>query len=240
MENLIDRVGNLSDRIKSLAGAQSTEKEAVAFKTRADELSLAVATVSAPARWFEAFKEKGIPVEVIKPRPQALSLAVQNMTGSYELDPTSILEEKSSGKKDVFKVDITVLSQQAMANIREAWSSYVLAQKPIVDPGRRNIWKVFPAYADQAVAVEELLGNFDSLALRLPGALEDLNRPEEWATELSEILGDLPKEIPEQVQELFELISKGTANVSHLNESEVSWLGDNKLLEKLSISWGLD
>lgn len=236
MATLVERAHELSNQIRSLAGSQATEQEAKAFETRASELSEAASLVFVPARRMESFTAKGIIVEVLTAESSMLKHAVDDMTANYSAEPASILAPDPRWRL-VTKSQFNELGKHVTDRLQEAWHAFVLAQLPAIDQGRRNIWRIFPAYQEQERLVEELFAEFDTAAKNLPTSQEELDRPEGLAAELNDIISDLPTELPEPVRDLFQAINQGTATAAHLTDEAVQWLGENELLQTLRISW---
>jgi hypothetical protein len=236
---IVERIRELSNQIISLAGSQTTEQEARAFETRAQELSDAARLVSAPARRIELFTAKGIMVKPPTAESAILKRAVNDMAAKYATEPANLLRADPRWRL-VTKSQFAELSQLATDHLHEAWQAFVSAKRPTVDQGRRNIWKILPACQERALLVEERLAEFDNIAQHLPTSREDLDRPEQLATELNETLRELPMELPEPVRELFQAINGGTATAAHLTDEAIKWLRENDLLQTLRITWRPD
>jgi len=239
MATIVERIRELSNQITSLAGSQTTEQEAKAFETRAQELSAAAILVYAPARRIELFTAKGIMIKPLAAESAMLKRAVNDMVANYVAEPADLLKANPRWRL-VTKSQFDELSKLATDHLREAWQAFVSAKRPPIDQGLRNIWKIFPAYREQAFLVEERLAEFDNIAQHLPTSREDLDRPEQLIAELDEIVRDLPTEFPEPVRELFQAISEGTATAVHLTDEALKWLRENNLLQTLCITWRSD
>ena len=239
MATIVERIRELSNQITSLAGSQTTEQEAKLFETRAQELSAAASLVYAPARRIELFTAKGIMMRPLAAESARLKRAVDDMAAKYVAEPANLLRADPQWRL-VTKSQFDELSRLATEHLREAWQAFVSAKRPTIDQGLRNIWKIFPAHQDQALLVEERLTEFDSIAQHLPTSREELDRPEQLAAELDEIVRDLPTELPEPVRELFQAISEGTATAVHLTDEALKWLRENNLLQTLRITWRSD
>ena len=236
MVTFFERARGLSSQIRSLAGSQVTEREAKAFETRAQELSEAASLVFFPARLTQLFMANEITGEGADADARMLKRSIDSMMAKYSGEPASILEADPQWRL-LTKSQFAKLAERTTVRLQEAWCAFVLAQKPVIDQGRRNIWKIVPAHQEQALLVEQRLAEFDNIAQHLPTSLEDLDRPEQLAAELDEIVRDLPTDLPEPVRELFQAITQGTATAEHLTDEAVEWLREKQLLNTLRVMW---
>jgi len=236
MPTLVERIQELSNRIRSLADSQVTEDEAKGFATRRQELTDLFDAIRVPARRVELLRSKGIHIETPSAEATALKRRIDELAARYESDPLSILEPDANWRYGT-RNQLSKLATNVVPGLSDGWRSYVLKLKPIVDQGLLRVLESTPAHAAHANMVEDLDDELGRLADSLPTTQEEIDRPQQLSERLNRLLEDLPTDIPQPVRELFNAINQGTATAAQLTEEAVNWLRDSGLLDTLEVSW---
>ena len=239
MPALVERIRDLSARIKSLAGSQVSEDEAGRFRVRAEELSDLSMDMSVPAGRLEGFAANQIHVEIPDSRARSLKRTIDEIAGKYDSDPSSILVPDATWRHST-KNSLATLTKEVSGELSVAWRNYVSGIKPTIDQGLMIVFRSSPAYADHANRVQQLGSALDQLAERLPGTQEEIDRPAELATTLLLAIENLPADIPEPVRELFLAINRRTATAGHLTDEALGWLREKNMLDKIQVLWRSD
>ena len=239
MATLVERIRDLSARIKSLAGSQVSDDEARRFRVRAEELSDLSMDMSVPAGRLEGFSANQIHVDIPDSRARSLKRTIDEIAGKYDSDPSSILVPDANWRHST-KNRLTTLTKEVSRELSIAWRNYVSGIKPTIDQGLIIVLRSSPAYADHARGVQELGWALDQLAERLPGTQEEIDRPAELVTALLLAIQNLPADIPEPVRELFWAINRRTATAEHLTDEALGWLREKNMLDEIQVLWRSD
>ena len=236
MPTLVERLRDISTRIKSLAGSQVSEDEARRFAARAEELSELSMDMSVPAGRMEGFTANQIHMEMPDSRARSLKHTVDEIASKYDSDPSSILIPDANWRHST-KNSLASLTKEVSGKLSIAWRNYVSGIKPTIDQGLMIVFRSSPAYADHANRVQELGSALDQLAERLPGTQEEIDRPAALAAALLLAIENLPPDIPEPVRELFRAINRKTATAGHLTDEALGWLREKDMLDTIQVSW---
>ena len=239
MPTLLERMHALSTKITALASAKMTEDEAKVFAARAQELKEVAVIVSALAQRVELLASKGIRMQSPPTEPEALKRVVDELATKYVADPRNILAPDTTWRYAT-RNQLKKLPERFNPSMLTAWQAYIRQLTPDVDQGLVRALLSSPAHAAYAKRVQEKEAELALSAQRLPDNRQELDRPEQLARELHDVLQKLPNDIPQVVQELFLAIGLGTATADDLVSlpyEEMTWLKDKRLLSDLHISW---
>lgn len=236
MANLISRVQEVSRNIRDLEGLKATEEEARQFETRANELSGLAEMVQPSATLIGMFRGRGIAVETPKAQAYQLRLKLEAFQQAYAADRKSILGPSREWRFNT-KPGLEQTVKISLQQLQEAWRSHLAEMRPASDTGLLRLLSRSGAFQTRSRKISELLSEFDIRAIRLPSNMEELERPSRLAEELNLLTRELPGDIPEPVQRLFQSMEEGSATAAQLTGDTMQWLLENKMLSDVQVSW---
>ena len=236
MSKLIDRVRETSKSIKDIEGHKATEDEVIGFRTRAEELSQLAVQLQVPMKQTELFRQRNIAVETPQSHASQLRPKLEAMLQDYAANRKSILEASPEWRHTT-KNGLESLAKKANAQLLSAWTNHIVGLKPPINSGMLRLLARSPAYQAQSHRIDQLVAELDRLSHRLPTSLEELESPTLLASEVRDLVEELPEDIPEAVHLLFRSINEGTATASLLTEKAMEWLRENDMLADLRVIW---
>ena len=236
MNNLLNRVREISKSIKDLEGLKATEGEAIGFRTRAEELSHLAAQIRVPASRIGLFRQNGIAVVTSEFHASQLRLRLEAMLQDYVADRKSILEP-SPDWRYATRNELESIAKSGNQQLLLTWNNHVVGLKPPINDGLLRLLARSRAYQTQSRRIDELVTELDRLSNQLPSTIEELERPAKLAEELQSLRRELPDDIPPPVRLLFQSINEETATAVHLTEEAMQWLRENEMLPDLRLSW---
>ena len=235
MPNLIERIRDATNQIKSQADIKVTDDEAKGFRTRDKEFSEPANAISVPTRRLELFKSKGIKIRTSFNEAGGLKKIIDKLKTDYDTDPSSIIEADPIWRH-VTRKQLSDLAERAGAEAKQSWEMHLSELRPPIDPLTVRLVQSSPTHASQASQFQQLNAEFNELSGRLPTTEEEISKPEELAAEMRTISENLP-DLTESIKELIRSINSGTATTAQLTDETITWLRENDLLESLRLSW---
>ena len=227
---LLDRAGELDNRIEQFQKVKTAARDAQPFDTRARQLSKTADRIRNLQNALAALHDEGIPLQYRPANAPSLAEKASQLRILLAEDPTAIHDPPFDLRHE-FIDRLNAIAQVGQETANSAWREHVLKHANLEAEGTLKVLATLPQLK---AGVDRIRRNRDEL-VRLSEALPDNLKA---SLELVDVLvGKLWKsweeldadDIPEEVISFIRLSAEEGAPLSALKENVVEWLTDRGL-----------